>query len=760
MKERRRQEILGIMLMAVAVLVFLSMISFNPDEEPGNIIFQLRTDNYMGILGVYVSYYLIEYFLGYPSFVVPLIIALWGWWLFSGRNYRKLLKSSIYLLVYSLLLSTALGMPEAFSDEGLEIGYQISGLVGGLLAQFIYDFLGKVGSIIVLTSLFLVTLRGYFSWNFYPILRAAGFPFISAGRYAARSIGNIKERRIEKRRQKQLLKEKKRLEIEREAEAAEPAAVGESPVEVEKLMERAEAVEEEIPPEEEAPQLEAEEIRPTISAGEVLEEYQLPPIDLLDKPPDYEEGTDREELRENARILESTLADFGVQARVVQINPGPIITRYEVAPATGVKINRIVNLADDLALVMKAMRVRIIAPIPGKAAVGVEIPNRKPSTVYLRSIIDSDEFKSVDSVLNIALAKTAAGEPYCVDLKDMPHILIAGSTGSGKSICINTIIISFLYRAKPRDVQFILIDPKKLELSVYKKLENYFLVPTPDLDEVVVTRPENAVAVLRAAEVEMEKRYEILAEAGVRNIDDYNRKFPRENEERLNYLIIIIDELADLMITAAKEIEEPIARLTQMSRAVGIHLIVATQRPSVDVLTGVIKANFPARMAFQVASKTDSRTILDMNGAEKLLGKGDMLFLPPASPEPIRLHNAFISSEEIERVLNFIAKQPKQLHPAEMKTIKEMKAAESRYGVKERDSLYHEALRLVVTHQQGSISLLQRRLRIGYSRAARLIDELEQDGIVGEFEGSKARKVLVDEDYLRDKDRKEEDSSK
>ncbi|UCE05632.1 MAG: DNA translocase FtsK, partial [bacterium] len=486
--------------------------------------------------------------------------------------------------------------------------------------------------------------------------------------------------------------------------------------------------------------------------------YYFPSHQILDEPPGMDDEVTWDELMTSAKTLEEKLADFGIQGKVVEINPGPVITRFEIEPGLGVKINRFTSLADDLALVMRAKRIRVVAPIPGKAAVGVEIPNRKPSTVYIKSVIDSPQFKSAKSPLSIALGKTIAGDIYIDDLARMPHLLIAGATGSGKSICLNTIIASILFKAHPSQVQFIMIDPKRLELSVYSALKHYHLAYREDLHEEVVTNPANAVAVLRSLEMEMERRYELLAKAGVRNIEDYNlwvktisleQKEEIINHRPLEYLVLVIDELADLMLIAAREVEEPIARLTQMSRAVGIHLIVATQRPSVDVITGVIKANFPARMAFQVASKTDSRTILDMNGAEKLLGRGDMLFIPPGSPEPIRIHTAYISHEEVKRIVEHIHQQPIQEPKFNLPT--EEDEATVNYGKRfrdERDELFNEALKLVVRHQQGSVSLLQRRLKVGYARAARLIDQLEDAGYVGPFDGSKAREVLADDEKL------------
>jgi len=406
------------------------------------------------------------------------------------------------------------------------------------------------------------------------------------------------------------------------------------------------------------------------------------------------------------------------------------------------------HMAGVLALAMEAKGIRMVAPIPGKAAIGIEIPNRNPQTVYLKPLIRSEAFINAKYILPLALGKTINGEVYCADLTKMPHLLIAGSTGSGKSVGINTIIASILYRIDPGKVKFVLIDPKKIELSLYRALSEHYLAWRTDLDEEVITKPSNAVSILNTLVTEMEKRYDKLAHLGVRNIEDYNLRVgqggPRIKEEKLQqlpYIIIIIDELADLMMVAAKEVENPIARLTQMARAVGIHLILATQRPSVDVITGVIKANFPARIAYMVTTRADSKTILDMNGAEQLLGNGDMLYQPPGEPRPIRLQNPLITTKEVESLIAHIRKQPKLPHyslpqPAESKPDL-FDGADGIGG----DELYEAAKQIVVHNQQGSISLLQRRLKIGYSRAARLIDDMEEEGIVGPADGSKPRQV-------------------
>jgi S-DNA-T family DNA segregation ATPase FtsK/SpoIIIE len=505
-------------------------------------------------------------------------------------------------------------------------------------------------------------------------------------------------------------------------------------------------------------------------------DYTTPPLSLLDVPPAVDKKIDKDVLELNARLLVKKLADFGVDGEVVEICPGPVITMYEFFPGPGIKVSRIAGLSDDLSMALQALSIRIVAPIPGKGVVGIEIPNRSRETVFLREIFNCEEFHKHKMKLPMALGKDTAGNPVVTDLARAPHLLVAGATGSGKSVSINTMVLSILYTATPKDVRIIMVDPKMLELSIYEGIP-HLLLP-------VVTNPKKAALALKWAVREMERRYRLMSDKGVRNIDSYNRKLEKEEKEaeehdanrvvtideiedafddlpdefveeftpeaeplehgHLPYIVVIVDELADLMMVAGRDLEEYIARLAQMARAAGIHLILATQRPSVDVITGLIKANFPARISFQVSSKTDSRTILDCNGAETLLGMGDMLFLPPGTSKLQRLHGAFVSDAEVQRVVDFLKKQGKPVYD---KSIMAMKPGDDKAATDEDeviDDRYDDAVALVAETKQASISMVQRRLRIGYNRAARIIEKMEQEGIVGPSDGtSKPREVFI-----------------
>lgn len=461
-------------------------------------------------------------------------------------------------------------------------------------------------------------------------------------------------------------------------------------------------------------------------------DYRLPPYSLLSKVKRSNQLS-QDDFHENAKILVDKLESFGVNAKVIGIHRGPAVTRYEIQPEIGVKVSRIVNLADDMALALAAQDIRIEAPIPGKSAVGIEIPNAEIAKVGLRDVIESPSYQTHVSKLSIALGRDIYGEPKVDSLAKMPHLLIAGATGSGKSVCINSIVVSLLYKARPDEVKLMMIDPKMVELNVYNGIP-HLLVP-------VVTDPRKAAVALKKVVAEMEKRYELFAKNGARDIERYNQMMAERNEEGaspLPYIVVIVDELADLMMVAPSDVEDAICRLAQMARAAGIHLIIATQRPSVDVITGVIKANIPSRIAFAVSSQADSRTILDMGGAEKLLGRGDMLYLPTGAAKPVRIQGAFVTDEEVEEVVAFVKEQQEPHYQDEMMP----KAVENQMQDM-TDELYPQAVEIVLESQSASASLLQRRLRVGYTRAARLIDMMESDGLIGPYEGSKPREVLM-----------------
>ncbi|EIT85137.1 DNA segregation ATPase FtsK/SpoIIIE protein-like protein [Fictibacillus macauensis ZFHKF-1] len=476
-----------------------------------------------------------------------------------------------------------------------------------------------------------------------------------------------------------------------------------------------------------------------LEEAEHNENYHLPSLELLLRPKATGQHKERQHAssKSNAKKLEKTFDSFGVKARVLKVHLGPAVTKYEVYPDVGVKVSKIVNLADDIALALAAKDIRIEAPIPGKSAVGIEVPNQEVSMVTLREVLESNQFQTQSTPLSIGLGRDISGEPIVAELSKMPHLLVAGATGSGKSVCINGIITSILMKAKPHEVKMMMIDPKMVELNVYNGV--------PHLLAPVVTEPKKAAQALKRVVSEMERRYDLFSHSGTRNIEGYNdsiRRYNQENEGKqptLPYIVVIVDELADLMMVASGDVEDAIIRLAQMARAAGIHLIIATQRPSVDVITGIIKANIPSRIAFSVSSQTDSRTILDMGGAEKLLGRGDMLFLPSGSSKPTRIQGAFLSDQEVEKVVDFVISQQKAQYQKEMIPTDEPTVM----ATENEDELFDDAVKLVVDMQTASVSMLQRRFRVGYSRAARLVDAMEAKGIIGPYEGSKPREVLI-----------------
>jgi S-DNA-T family DNA segregation ATPase FtsK/SpoIIIE len=474
--------------------------------------------------------------------------------------------------------------------------------------------------------------------------------------------------------------------------------------------------------------------------------FKLPDLEMLAQGVADSDRMDRELLIKNSQVLERKLADFNVEGRVVKVHPGPVITMYEFEPAPGIKVSRIVNLADDLALALRALRVRIVAPIPGKSVVGIEVPNLEREVVVLRDLLSHPNFHEAESKLTIALGKDIFGNPITTDLARMPHLLVAGATGTGKSVFLSTLLCGFFFKATPEEIKLLLIDPKMLEFSTFRGI--------PHLIADVVTNPKRAAAALMGVAAKMEERYQLMANAGVRNIDQYNRYIakqlahspPGPDDEivprPLPYIVVVIDELADLMIVAQRDVEETLIRLAQMARAAGIHLVLATQRPSVDVLTGLIKANFPARISFQVSSRTDSRTVLDANGAERLLGAGDMLFLPPGSSKLERIHGPYISEKEILALTDFLRGQASPEFDAAILRLKEESKSREEQG-EDYDELFDAAVEVVATYRIASISFVQRKLKIGYNRAARLVEQMELQGMIGPQEGTRAREIFL-----------------
>ena len=795
MNDKRRLEILGILSATLSIFIFVSLITYNSNEEP-SISPNLKVENAMGILGVYLSHYFIKLGFGYATLIVPFVGLHLGWTLFSNKKINEIHKIVFYSFNTILLISITSGV--LFKSISSSDNYTFEGLIGGLIANLLLDWLHYLGTILFLISCWLILFRGVFNINYYGLTtfivkRSEAWIKNQKSKYNHRRKEELKRKHTEELKEKISKKRDKELyhtEQNNLTENSDSSNFQTDPNEKETLGDNGAISdnysEDKIPKldnvesskdllkdslqkpikeknkdqpilaDKEKQNLNIEEIKETeeVDIDKAVErkkpkrKYQLPSSELLENPVNISDNLSRDELVERANYLTQSMSTFGVEGTVVNVHPGPIITLFEVEPAEGVRVNKFVQLADDLARVMEASSVRVIAPIPGKSSVGVEIPNRNPATVFFKSVVNSQEFVGAESLLTLAIGKTTSGEISILNLAKMPHLLIAGTTGSGKSVCINTIICSIIYRATPDEVKFVMIDPKKVEMTLYKQLADYHLLKMEDIKEPIITSVDNAILALRALEKEMDRRYNVLADAVVRNISEYNEKMLKNNEAIMPYIILVVDELADLMMLSAKDVEAPIARLAQLARAVGIHLVIATQRPSVDVITGVIKANFPSRIAFQVASKIDSRTIIDQPGADKLIGRGDMLHLGTGSSDVFRMHNAYLSLDEIESIMSHVVEQPKPdelILPSVRESQYNDLGSEANSG---KDEMFHDAISLVITHQQGSISLLQRRLKVGYSRAARLIDEMEQAGIVGPFTGSKAREVLVDETYL------------
>lgn len=788
-KVNRKSQILSVLMMLFSILLLIGILTYSRSDEQFTDIslldlFKLPFDdilkekashvsNALSLVGALIANLLINGTIGYAVIILPVLLMMWGWIILRKNDPTNALKLTNYAIVIAILFSATMGVTSQIFGT---VEKEWSGLVGAFMGDVLTKLIGKAGAaLIVLTSLLIILVLAV-DLDIYKTLnrikqsfdRVAGWFVSKKNGQRVVNIGDAEEDENENVAAAETEFTIKKFDEDTTQKDEKPVKP-KPPKQIIFNAPEDEAEEEDIktpPPKKKIFEPayvggisdEGSEAGIPDSEDEEEIDYVFPSVELLDSPRQADVVND-EELRANAELLKSKLANFGIELESVSVTPGPVITLYELVPASGVKISRIVSLENDLALALAAKGIRIIAPIPGKGTIGVEIPNHNPSIVNIRSVLNSTKYREAKAALPLAMGKTISGEVFVDDLSKMPHLLIAGATGSGKSIGINSIIISLLYKLHPSEVKFVIIDPKKIELTLYKRLVNHYIATSSDFREEIITTPENSVSILKSVEVEMEKRYNRFANAGARNIAEYNDKVktgkikssPEFKHLKMPYIIVIIDELADLMITAAKEIEEPIARLAQMARAVGIHLVVATQRPSVDVITGVIKANFPARIAYQVASKTDSRTILDMNGAEALLGSGDMLYLPSGSPKPMRIQNVYVSTDEVEAIMNHIAKQKGYTRLFKLPSVLEKRKNGYSGRADERDELFDEAAYLVVRHQQASVSLIQRRQKVGYSRAARIVDELEAAGIVGPSDGSKARQVLVEtEETLRE----------
>jgi DNA segregation ATPase FtsK/SpoIIIE, S-DNA-T family len=747
--EKLKKELQGMALGAAGIFLLIALASFNvADSSPNSFSSETGYHNFGGMFGAQFADLLLEGF-GLAAYLVPLSLLYLAYRLLRFKELRWRAYKGVAFL--GLLITLA----SLFAFWGVEktrfLGQMVStgGLFGIGTARVLKGYLGISGALLLLLPMFAAS-----------IMVMSRFSFVLFADWWINTLGDRWSRFRERRALNRELAGEKRVTVEnappiRTAPAPPPPSPPAAKKEKKKDEEKKKPVQE------------------TFDFVESDGTYRMPPLSLLDDPPVTEKRIDKEALAMNARLLEKKLKDFGVDGEVVEICPGPVVTMYEFAPGPGIKVSRIAGLSDDLSMALQALSIRIVAPIPGKGVVGIELPNRVREMVSLKEIFTSEEFHRGKLRLPLALGKDIAGLPLVTDMARMPHLLVAGATGAGKSVSINTMILSLLYTATPDDVRLIMVDPKMLELSIYEGIP-HLLLP-------VVTNPKKASLALKWAVEEMGRRYRLMANKGVRNIDSYNKALEKEEKEaaelhareavvveeldeplddeeaiqafldkeeelehgHLPYIVVIVDELADLMMVAGREIEESIARLAQMARAAGIHLILATQRPSVDVITGLIKANFPARISFQVSSKTDSRTILDCNGAEALLGAGDMLFLPPGTAKLQRAHGAFVSDAEVQRVVDFLKKQGKPVYD---KSILEMKETDSKGGSddEETDPQYDAAVALVAETREASISMVQRRLRIGYNRAARIIEKMEQEGIVGPSDGtSKKREVYV-----------------
>ena len=740
-QKRQRLVLFGAFLILISVLLFIAMISyFNHWQEDFSSLENFKNPsvesaNVLKKIGAYISHFLVYQLFGLGAFILAYLILNTGVTYFLNWKKIKLLKQWSWGLLNVLWLSISMGF-------FYELNPILSGVVGYEVFLWLKAYMGSLGLISLLLFALLCFLVIELDWT---PERIKGWFFSNASSSVTERQGKPTEVTLNQE-DEHLLNELKGEDISLNTTSKiEPSAPPPS-----------EAIDtDQVSMEVETPEEEAQAIAKDLIEKQghfdptlVLSKYQFPSLNLLK---DYGNGSitiNQEELELNKNKIVDTLNNYKIGIAHIKATIGPTVTLYEIVPDAGIRISKIKNLEDDIALSLSALGIRIIAPIPGKGTIGIEVPNQKPSIVSMRSVLSANKFQKAEMELPLALGKTISNETFVVDLTKMPHLLMAGATGQGKSVGLNAVISSLLYKKHPAEVKFVLVDPKKVELNIYNKIERHYLAKLPDSEDAIITDNSKVINTLNSLCIEMDNRYELLKNALCRNVKEYNKKFearklnPNEGHNFLPYIVLIIDEFADLIMTAGKEVETPIARLAQLARAVGIHLIIATQRPSVNVITGIIKANFPARIAFRVTSKIDSRTILDNGGAEQLIGRGDMLYTQ--GNDLTRLQCAFVDTPEVERIAAFIGAQTGF---AEAHLLPEYVGEENEsildIDASERDSLFKEAAEVIVVAQQGSASLLQRKLKLGYNRAGRIIDQMEAAGIVGPFEGSKARQVLI-----------------
>jgi len=727
--------VFGYILLFSSLVLFASFISYifnwKVDQSNVDMIFDrdIEVENILGKTGAYISHLFIYKLFGFSSFVLPIILLVSSYYILFNKKIFDLFGKINWLLVLLVWTTILSGYLKNYFPVQ-------SGIVGFEVNLFLESYIGRIGILLILIFSFIISIAILFN------VTPSGTLSLINNFFKAKEQKILdSELEIEKDDIIENIDEDKQNDnlILDETEPNNNIGTDNISIEVEKINE------EEISTKNvDFSNVDSIKFDPTLE----LRSFKNPSVDLLK---DYGDGTikiDQEELESNKNRIVDTLKNYNIGIKQIKATIGPTVTLYEIVPDAGVRISKIKNLEDDIALSLSALGIRIIAPIPGKGTIGIEVPNKKKSIVSMKSLLSSKKFIESNMELPITLGKTISNETFVVDLTKMPHLLMAGATGQGKSVGINAILTSMIYKKHPAEVKFVLVDPKKIELSIFNKIERHYLAKLSDSDDAIIIDNDKVINTLNSLCVEMDKRYELLKDAMTRNIKEYNDKFisrklnPENGHTFLPYIVLVIDEFADLIMTAGKEVETPLARLAQLSRAVGIHLIIATQRPSVNVITGLIKANFPARIAFRVTSKIDSRTILDTGGAEQLIGRGDLLY--SQSNELTRIQCGFIDTSEVEKLSDYVGSQTGYTSAYILPEFsKEDGTDSSNISLEDRDSMFDEAARVIVSNQQGSASLLQRKLKLGYNRAGRLIDQMEDAGIVGPFEGSKPRQVLI-----------------